>query len=149
MHSENLVENGNQPIDERSFFEAGDAVQAHRHPIAGSEHGPADLPMHSVYIIHERRRRNDAAQVDRSRNEQDDQVQVPVFFGMHVARFPGYQGLPDATRTVFSNAERGARLFLRLIPSPFSNGGMDATALTGGGSLCRSSLRVRRQFTLG
>ena len=69
MHAENFVGERDGPIDERRLFEIGDAVEARGYPIAGDEHVARDLRLHGVNVVHERRRRNDAADINRSGEE--------------------------------------------------------------------------------
>ena len=77
--AEDLERPRDQPINERRFFEIGDAVQPRRHPVAGGEHVARDLRLHRVHVVHQRRRRNHAARIDRGGNQQNDQVEVKAF----------------------------------------------------------------------
>jgi hypothetical protein len=66
VHAENFVRESDGPIDERRLFEIRNAVEAGGYPIAGDEHVASDLRLHGVNVVHKRRRRNDAAHIDRS-----------------------------------------------------------------------------------
>ncbi len=63
-NAEDLIGEGDGPVNERGLFEIRHAVEARCHPIAGGKHVAGDLSLHGVDIVHERRRRDDAAQVD-------------------------------------------------------------------------------------
>ncbi len=70
-NAEYFIGEGDGPINERGLFEIGDAVDARRDPIAGGEHISRDLSLHRVDVVHERGRRNDAAEVDGGGEEYD------------------------------------------------------------------------------
>ena len=71
-----LIRARDQPVDQRRFFEIRDSIQPRRHPIAGSQHVARDLRLHRVHVVHQRRRRDHAARVDRGGDQQNDQVEV-------------------------------------------------------------------------
>ncbi len=77
--AEDFIGLGDHPVDERRFFKIRNAVQPGGHPIAGRQHVARDLRLHRVHIVHQRRRRNHAARVDRGGNEQNDKVEVKTF----------------------------------------------------------------------
>ncbi len=56
MHAEEGEGNGDGPVFEGRFLEVFDAIEARRHPVAGSEHVAGDLGLHSVHVVHQRRR---------------------------------------------------------------------------------------------
>ena len=64
VYAENAIANRHQPINERSFFEISDPVQACGDPIARGQHVARDLRLHGVDVIHQRRRGDHAADVN-------------------------------------------------------------------------------------
>ncbi len=64
MDAEDFVGDGEGPVDERRFFKEGDAVEVRGDPVAGGEHVVGDLGFDGVDVVHERRRRDDGAEVD-------------------------------------------------------------------------------------
>ena len=62
--AEDPVRNGNQPINQRRFFEIDHAIEARRDPIPRRQHIACDLRLHGVDIVHERRRGKNTAQID-------------------------------------------------------------------------------------
>ena len=78
MNAKNLERDGYRPVKHGGFFEEGDAIGARRHPIAGRDHVSCDLCHGPVDVVHQRRRRNAATQVDRSGDQSDDQVSEPA-----------------------------------------------------------------------
>ncbi len=80
MHPKNFVASGNHPVDERRLFEIGHSVQARSDPIAGTEHIPGDLRLYCIHVIHQRRRRENAAQISGSREEPKNQKRLAAAY---------------------------------------------------------------------
>jgi len=80
MDSEDLVGSGNHPVDERRLFEIGHPIQARRDPIPGTEHIPGDLRLYCIHVIHQRRRRENAAQISGSREEPKNQKRLAAAY---------------------------------------------------------------------
>ena len=79
--AENLVGDGNQPVNQRRFFEINNAVDARRDPIARGQHIAGDLRLHGVHIVHQRRRGENATQINRRGHQGDSQVDVNMLAG--------------------------------------------------------------------
>ena len=79
VNAEEPVGAGDHPVEERGLFKVGDSIEARGHPVAGGEHIAGDLRLHRVDVVHQRRRREDAAEVDR-RGEERHQQEAPVLF---------------------------------------------------------------------
>ncbi len=79
MNAKNLERDGYRPVKHGRLLEEGDAVGPRRHPIPGGNHVSCDLRDGCVDVVHQRRRRNAATQVDRSGDQSDDQVNEPAF----------------------------------------------------------------------
>jgi len=65
VRAEELETATDQPVNERRFFQVGDAVQPRRHPVARPQHVAGNLRLHGVHIVHQRGRRNHGAAIDR------------------------------------------------------------------------------------
>ena len=65
MDAEYFISDRDHPVDERRFFEIGDSIQARRNPVTGTEHVSRDLRLHRIDVVHQRRRRQNAAEIDR------------------------------------------------------------------------------------
>jgi hypothetical protein len=76
MKSENLVGDGDQPVVEGRLVEVGEAVDVRGDPVTGFDHVTCDLRLHGIHVVNQRRRRNDAAQIDRGRAQQHDQIEM-------------------------------------------------------------------------
>ena len=103
MRAEDLERAGDQPVDERRFFEIGDAVQPRRHPVAGGQHVARDLRLHRVHVVHQRGRRNHAARVNRGGDQQNDQVEVKT---LSIVRRAGSAGALVWIRHFFIHRNR-------------------------------------------
>ena len=68
---ENRIAYRHGPVNQGSLFQIHDAIQPRRHPVARSQHVASNLGLHGVNVIHEGWRRNDASQVDGSRDQQN------------------------------------------------------------------------------
>ena len=78
MDPEDGERTGNEPVVERRFFQIRHTVEARRDPIPGLKHVTGDLCLDGINVVHQRRRRNDASQVDGSGDEQNGQVDAPA-----------------------------------------------------------------------
>jgi len=76
VHAKDLVRRRHDPVDERRFFEVGDAVQAGSHPVPALEHVAGDLRLHSVDIIHQVRRAEDQRKKGAASDDQDDRIYI-------------------------------------------------------------------------
>jgi len=71
VYAKYLVRKRHSPIHERRFFQVNNPVQASGDPIAGAKHVPGNLSLHGVDIVHQRRWRNDAAQIHSCSEQQN------------------------------------------------------------------------------
>jgi len=74
-----FVEAGDEPVEQGSFFEIGDAVEAHGDEVMGGEHGASHLSVDGVDVVHEGRRGDHAAEVDGSGEEEDEEIDEVAF----------------------------------------------------------------------
>ena len=59
-----------EPIDQRSFFKICNAIEPRGDPVATDNHVASGLRLHGIHVVHQRWRRNDAAEVGGARDEQ-------------------------------------------------------------------------------
>ncbi len=74
--AEDFVRLGNHPVDERGFLEVRNAVEPRCNPVSRDKHVTRDLRLDRVHIVHQRRRRNHAARIDRGGNQQNYNVEL-------------------------------------------------------------------------
>ncbi len=64
VHAKNFIGDRHHPVDQRRFFQVGNAIQAGGDPVAGDKHVAGDLRLHGVHIVHEARRAGDTNKED-------------------------------------------------------------------------------------
>ena len=85
MDAEYLIGGRDHPIDERRFFEISHSIEARRNPITGTEHISSDLRLNRIDVVHKRRRRQDAAQIDRRSEKYNDPKKLVAAYNSAVS----------------------------------------------------------------
>ena len=85
MDAEYLIGNRDHPIDKRRFLEIGHSIEARRNPVTGVEHISSDLRLHRIDVVHERRRREDTTEVDRSCEKYNDPKELAAAYNSAVS----------------------------------------------------------------
>ena len=62
MHAKDFVGSRHHPINQRRFFQVGNAIQARGDIVTGNKHVAGDLRLHGIHIIHQARRAGDIYQ---------------------------------------------------------------------------------------
>ena len=78
-YAESFIGLRDQPIDEGGLFEIRHTVQPRGYPVARCEHIACNLRLHCIYVIHQRRRGDDAARINRGRDDQDNKIEVKTY----------------------------------------------------------------------
>jgi hypothetical protein len=59
MHAEDAVRRGHGPVNQRSFFQVGNAIKAGGDPVTGVEHVAGNLRLDGIHIVHQAWRADD------------------------------------------------------------------------------------------